>query len=393
MTIVATSGAGPRLFQIQKAQGSNLCIGLDPHIDPRNGLGVDFYSSYAMNHMTNKFQTLAQLMSEYGFGRFPDAKNLGRFLAGVTEYFLTVVEVSWNSGVQLYKPQASFYEQFGQFAGIMLYIINKRIRDLAIDDSKQGFTIFDGKRGDIDTTQKSYFAAYLTSSDDDVVDFLPGQFGFDVMTITTWMGQDVILPGLDWFQKGQGAVIVTRSSNPSGTTLQDAYISGNPKIVLSDKQKSFQLTDDNLADVINCVGRPVTNADVMFYITEQISLENGLSQGGISSLFSVIGSTVIEDGSFRRLRPTGVALVPGFGAQGGSFEKAMPMLINDGGAFQGQGAIFSSSRGHNYSWMKQYGGSGNPDTLVQDLSRAIEAFRKSERQAYQDAEIHYPYAT
>jgi hypothetical protein len=88
-------------------------------------------------------------------------------------------------------------------------------------------------------------------------------------------------------------------------------------------------------------------------------------------------------------------LVPGFGAQGGKFFLIMLELIRTG-KWNGQGAIFSSSRGTMYPHLKQYGGSGDIANLEKDLIAAVNKFRESEYEAFQDqavkdAGIKYPF--
>jgi len=96
------------------------------------------------------------------------------------------------------------------------------------------------------------------------------------------------------------------------------------------------------------------------------------------------------DTTFRKLRPTGLALVPGFGAQGGKFENVMPLVIRDG-PHKGHVGLFAASRASNYAWTKEYGGSGDPANMDEDMARAIDKFRRNEKQAYTDAGLYYPY--
>lgn len=79
-------------------------------------------------------------------------------------------------------------------------------------------------------------------------------------------------------------------------------------------------------------------------------------------------------------------LVPGFGAQGGDFSLIMLELIRQG-KWNGQGAIFSSSRGTMYAHLKKYGGSGDIAKLDQDLVAAVKKFRENEYQAFQVSQI------
>ena len=114
------------------------------------------------------------------------------------------------------------------------------------------------------------------------------------------------------------------------------------------------------------------------------------------SIGLVIGSTHICDGSIRLLFPGNTMLVPGFGAQGGSFEKIILEMIRADNEWNGQGAIFSSSRGSMFSFNPKYGGSGNVANLEDDSIIATVEFRKAEEKAYEaenvrQAGIGYPY--
>jgi len=211
------------------------------------------------------------------------------------------------------------------------------------------------------------------------------------MTVTTWMGDDVLTPGLPFFKDGKGAIVVTRTSNPSGTSLQDLVISPNGSVELSEKQTQFALREGDLKLLGDSLegGKPTTH-EAMLYLTELFSEQHGLNEQGVSPLFSVMGSTVKMTDSFRKLRPNGIALVPGFGAQGGKFANVMPLLVN-GGKLAGHLGILSSSRDHNFPWTKKAGGSGDPKQLKAEMARAIDTFREKETEAYTAAGATYPF--
>ncbi len=388
-----TENAGVRLLAAQKAGGSNLGIGLDPHFNPKIGLDAAFYGQFADFDLEEGFQLIIGIARGYGLMTHSEnTVHLPKLLSGVTGYFLQIVRNAFKCGIFVFKPQAAFYERLG-FPGMM--ILHRLLREIHELGQRAGipyFIIYDGKKGDIETTQGPFYEAYLATAAEECIPGLPGQYDADTMTVTTWMGEEVVLPGLNWFKKGRGAIVVTRSSNSSGTCLQDARIAANPDIKLIDKQEPYRLTAETVAAVEAIVGRPPTVADIMMYGTEKISVANGLNdpETSISPLFHVIGSTVVEDGSFRKLRPGGIALGPGFSAQKGKFVNMMPILAKDG-PMAGQGAIFSSSRGHNFSFLLENGGDGNPLNVEGNLRAAIKAFRQNEKAAYEAANVPYPY--
>jgi orotidine 5'-phosphate decarboxylase subfamily 2 len=391
-----TQNAGVRLLAAQKAGRSNLCIGLDAHFNAKLGLDAAFYGQFAEPELEHGFLEVIRLAHQSGLMNCnvaTTAQQLPKTLSGLTEYFLQIIQQAFKCGIYVFKPQAAFYERLG-FPGMMiLHRLLREIHELGQHADVPYFVILDAKRGDIETTQGPYYEAYLATAAEECIPGLPGQYDFDAMTVTTWMGEEVVLPGLSWFKKGRGAIVVTRSSNPSGTCLQDARIAANPDIKLIDKQEPYRLTAETIMAVWDIVGRPATVADMMMFGTGKISAANGLDDPatGISPLFHVIGSTVVEDGSFRKLRPGAIALVPGFGAQKGKYGNMMPILAQDG-PMAGQGAICSSSRGHNFAFLAENGGDGNPQNIEGNLRAAIEAFRQNEKAAYDEAGIVYPYA-
>ena len=64
----------------------------------------------------------------------------------------------------------------------------------------------------------------------------------------------------------------------------------------------------------------------------------------------------------------------------------MQELIREG-KWNGQGAIFSSSRGTMYAFLKNYGGSGEITNMEKDLVAAVNRFRESEYEAFQVADV------
>ncbi|HEY4522350.1 MAG TPA: orotidine-5'-phosphate decarboxylase [Candidatus Paceibacterota bacterium] len=394
MSQITTTNAGLRLWEVQKAQGSGLCIGLDPHFDKNGQLNEAFYAQFAQDkeaqHLRSMFGNVRRAFGVAHVSHEDGGSDL--FLAGLTQYMMRIIGAAWAAGIRVYKPQSAFYERLGMFGPLVLAAVCHRLHQLA-DEENDLFRILDAKRGDIDSTQEPYYAAYLSRFDEYVAPGMGGQFNFDTMTVTTWMGEDVLTPGLPYFKAGKGAIVVTRTSNPSGTTLQDARILSSA-IDVSVKQTAFKLTPDRIQEIGEVLGsrsEMFTVHEAMLYETTVFSRGHELDVGGVSPIFSVMGSTVPMSRNFRKLRGTGaIALVPGFGHQGGNFENVEPLLALDG-PLAGHWGILSSSRAHNYPWMKGYGGSGNPQNLESDMRRAIDGFRVAERQAYADARVDWPF--
>lgn len=396
-TITTTLNAGLRLGTIQKQQKTGLCVGLDPHYDPASALNAEFYLQFvseSYGHLDLFVDLLRRVNTHYQKNPLSkeDLEQTARFLTGLTVYFEDLIDACWDAGIRVFKPQAAFYERL-PFGMLILEMFCAHIRQHGEKSNEKTFIILDAKRGDIDSTQAPYYEAYLSDIQDEEIPGIGGRFGFDTMTVTTWMGEDVLTPGLPYFENGKGAIVVTRSSNPSGTTLQDAYLVTNPNLPLSEKQESFRLSERDWenAATISFFGRKPTVHEVMLYLTEKFSEKHGLNQEGVSPIFSVIGSTIKMTDSFRLLRPYAIPLIPGFGAQGGKFENIMPLVIQDG-PLAGHIGILSSSRDHNYAWAKKAGGSGDVKNLRDDTLAAIKRFREAEKQAYETAGAYYPFS-
>ncbi len=393
MTHSATvKNAGEHLWDAQKKQGTGLCFGLDPHYEPNGLLNAEFYAQFAYGedaaHLRRFFQDILTALDPVICAYSPTETVM--FLTGLTRYYERLIDVAWKCGIRVYKPQTAFYERLAPVGQVILSMLCRRI-DGFRRTGEPCFKLLDAKRGDIDSTQDPYFAAYLSGRNETVIPGITGQMRFDSMTVTTWMGNDVLTPGLPFFQEGCGATIVTRSSNPSGTTLQDMPVLLSD-VELTPQQETFRFSKEEYTELTELLGRKPTAHEVMLRLTSDFSRKNGLnSEDGVSPLFSVMGSTVKMSHSFRRIRGNGaIALVPGFGHQGGAFDKIEPLLVREG-PLTGHWGILASSRAHNFPWMKKYGGNGDPANLEAEVERAIDTFRMAEREAYAAAGADYPF--
>lgn len=394
-----TNNAGLRLWNTQRAQGTGLCVGLDPHYDPNGEINEAFFASFAdlNRERQNDFRALARILNSTTglYDAFADPVRAADFFAGVTNYFEIIATTAWHAGIRVFKPQSSFFERFVHFMSIVEVSLLNHITAHARTSKENAFLIRDGKPEDLLDSQAPRYVTYLSTPGQEVVPGMNGQHDYDTMTVTAWMGREVILPGLAIFRAGKGCIVVTQSSNPSGTFLQDAVATPPTEgrlASLSEKQRQYCLTQERISEVAALIERAPTNADMLLDETARISSENGLDQDEVSPLFSVMGSTVKFDGAFRKIRPGGIALVPGFGAQGGQFANVMPLVATEG-PLAGHIGILSSSRAHAFPWSKKYGGQGKYDVenVKTEVARAIDQFRADERQAYIDAGLTYPF--
>lgn len=379
--------AGLRLWQVQQEQGTGLCVGLDPHLNVEGGVDPWFYRNYGREYapigdvviferLRESFEQMLALSSPFLLPSQQDA----RLLSGVTMYMLNVIDVAWDAGVRVYKPQSAFYEQLAPFGQVVLGAIARRLHDLSVADGVRYFIIFDSKREDINSSMAPYYQTYLSD----------GMFNFDAMTVTLGMGEDILTPGIRMFKQGKGAVVVTRSSNPSGTTFQDAFFRPNSAWALSEKQERFRFSRREHDRIYDLIGARPTVHEALLDMTSRFSAKHGLDQDGVSPIFSVMGATTKMSEVFRKLRPGGIALIPGFGAQGGKFANVERLIATEG-PLAGHWGILSSSRGHTFPWMAKFGGCGDARRLHDNMHRAVRTFREAERAAYEAAKVDYPF--
>lgn len=372
-----------RLAEVQQRQQTSFNVGLDPHGFGSHKASLEIYSSAVppkfsseYNIYMNRVDMYGHIMLYSGVGQGLIRQQMAELLASVEFYIKKIITIYIEKArVFTFKPQAAFYEQFGPAGMIMLAEIRRFISKTGMKVGEKTVTTLDCKRGDIFTTQGAYFNAYIGDLTDDWgVEYAP--YDFEIMNITPWMGEDVMVlydkgkpaKGLKLMKAGKGIIIVNKTSNPSSPQYQE--------LVIQKKKVTLQML--NVADMKN--------------ISQWEKLENR----GLSTIGLVVGSTHVCDGSIRLLFPGTTLLVPGFGAQGGSFEKIILEMIREE-RWNGQGAIFSSSRGSMYPFLAKYGGSGDPKNFENDAIKAVTEFRKAEKKAYQarnvvQAGIGYPYS-
>ena len=109
-----------------------------------------------------------------------------------------------------YKPNLAFYECYGMDGIRALEATVDYIRTTYPDI----FLIADAKRGDIGNTAKMYAKAFFESMD------------FDAVTLSPYMGQDSIIPFLEY--KDKWAIVLALTSNASAVQYQLAEKDGKP---------------------------------------------------------------------------------------------------------------------------------------------------------------------
>jgi orotidine-5'-phosphate decarboxylase len=203
----------------------------------------------------------AALLEDWGLGDNPD--GLDRF----ADIMLAAVPGT----VGLIKPQSAFYERHG-WRGI------RTLQRLIADSRGAGLlVILDIKRGDVGSTNDAYAEAYLGKG---------APLAADAITVHPYLG----LGAMDTYVSraaaaGSCLLVVTRSSNREGRTIQAAVLAG----------KARSVEQDLLAEIGSINAR--------------------LAPGGIGPVGAVVGPTHIEP-ELDLAAARCLFLAPGVGAQG-----------------------------------------------------------------------------
>jgi len=190
-------------------------------------------------------------------------------------------------------------------------------RAIAYAKSKGLVVIEDAKRNDIGNTASAYADGHLGVSELLDGSVMPAMDA-DFLTVTPFLGSESLDPFIDVCMKNdKGIFVLVKTSNISSGEIQD---------------------------VIAANGLTVSQS-IAIYVSERAGFTVG--KHGYSSIGAVVGATYPEEAAvLRRMMPRSYFLVPGYGAQGGGAEDALPCFQDDG-----LGAIVNSSRGILYTHM------------------------------------------
>jgi orotidine-5'-phosphate decarboxylase len=215
--------------------GNPLCLGVDPH-----------------------FVDLPPFMS-------PSAIGDGHPLKLLQDYSFTIVEAA-SQLLPAVKIQSAFFEAFG---GDGFEFIKKLV---AHCKSNGLLTVLDAKRGDISSTMRAYGEMAFD------------YFGADAMTITPYMGVDVVHALTPWMKKGRGVYAVWISSNPSGCSVQQWPASKCEKSLAHHLLDEFALETswaDSLGLVLGANQLQSLSPELVDRMTERFLLLPGVGpQGG-----------------------------------------------------------------------------------------------------------------
>jgi orotidine-5'-phosphate decarboxylase len=137
--------------------------------------------------------------------------GLDRDAGGLLQFGLRCVE-SFAGVVPVVKPQVAFFEQFGSGGMVALEMVIVEARSAGL------LVIADAKRGDIGNTMEAYASAWLDPD---------STLSVDAVTALPYLGLGSLDPMIDLAAAhGRGVIVVVRSSNPEGRSLQEARTGG-----------------------------------------------------------------------------------------------------------------------------------------------------------------------
>jgi orotidine-5'-phosphate decarboxylase len=191
---------------------------------------------------------------------------------GLRQFGLRCVE-AFAGVVPVVKPQVAFFERCGAAGVAALEAVLEEARSAGL------LVIADAKRGDIGSTMEAYARAWLD----------PGSpLRADGVTAAPYLGLGAIQPMIDLAgSTGRGVLVVARSSNPEGRSLQQARTGE---------------------------GRGPAVEDMLLAGIAALNRDGRRPPGTVGA---VVGAT-LDPSDFRLADLGGVILAPGVGVQGGT---------------------------------------------------------------------------
>jgi orotidine-5'-phosphate decarboxylase len=114
--------------------------------------------------------------------------------------------------IGIIKPQVAFFERFGSRG----FFVLEELCEIAAQSNL--VVILDAKRGDIDSTMRAYFDAWLGEA---------APFQCDALTVSPFLGFDSLLPTLSsCLERGKGIFALAATSNSGSAHIQKASVSG-----------------------------------------------------------------------------------------------------------------------------------------------------------------------
>ncbi len=220
-----------------------------------------------------------------------------------------------NIMIATVKPNIAYFEQYG-IDGL------EALKQLTEFCHKENIPVLcDAKRGDIGPTSAAYAKALFEV------------WQFDAITVNPWMGEDSVMPFLEYGKRGKGIYILVRTSNPSAKEFQEQIADGK-KLYMHVAERMLQWNKEGTCAVIGA--------------TAPKELEE------ISRFFVNRGKEI-------------PFLIPGVGSQGGDLKATVQALKNSGTDLRIHRINASSSI--NYAWEKYKTPNQYAQAAVEEIKR------------------------
>lgn len=232
-------------------------------------------------------------------------------IADVRKFNRAIVDATKDL-VCAYKPNIAFYEALGIEGLEALRDTVAHIRKVAPDV----VLLCDAKRGDIDSTSAKYAEAMFD------------YWGFDAVTVNGYLGEDSLLPFLNYADRG--VFVLCRTSNPGAYEFQDITISPDASEVAVDN--------------VDGKGQKMPLYEWMAIRSSEWNTNGNLGL--------VMGATSPDQlRTVRRRCPGMPILIPGIGAQGGELEAAVKngIVRSADGQATSPNVLINSARGIIYA--------------------------------------------
>jgi orotidine-5'-phosphate decarboxylase len=227
--------------------------------------------------------------------------EVAKFPAGLRELSAREAIVRFNAAIVeatrdlvcAYKPNLGFYMAYGE-EGLAALVETRRMIPAEIP------AILDCKVGDVESTAARYAKGYFE------------EWGFDAVTVNSYMGEDSLAPFLGYADRG--VLVLCKTSNPGSGDVQDVVV------------------------------RDAGGERAMFLAVADRAQRWDAAYPATVGL--VVGATYPAQLAAIRARcPELPILLPGIGAQAG----ALAASVEAGVDARGEGLIVSSSRGVIYA--------------------------------------------
>ncbi|MDE4541918.1 MULTISPECIES: orotidine-5'-phosphate decarboxylase [unclassified Thermoanaerobacterium] len=260
---------------------------------------IKFKNNPTVVGLDPRIESIPEFIKKAAFNKY------GNNTKGISEaiyYFNKGIVDAVFDVVPAVKIQIAFYEIYGANGIEAFYKTAEYAKEKGL------MVIADVKRGDIADVAEMYSKAYLQNP------------SIDAITINPYMGEDTITPYIrDVLEYDKGLFILVKTSNAGSGTIQNLKtVSGT--------------VYENVAHMVDKISK--------------------LAEGslGYSSIGAVVGATYKEEAKIlRKIMPSAIFLVPGYGAQGATAEDVINCFDENN-----LGAIVNSSRKVIFAYKSQY---------------------------------------